>query len=486
MLGKFGRVNVNAEALIANDFHLQGGDARRASATCALSLDAPLKIGRIDPSGACRSAHYSTSATAPSSSRRRRGCRPTSTASTSRPTLNYQQAICRRRAGAARRAQCRLHRQRAHRRRARCAATTDFDVSPAARFRSAELSAYWSATEHVDWEGDLAYDATRAPRARAGSRTSAASNSLALALTGEAASDGSVAFGFNLNFSLDPRHGFTLSRRPLAQGGMVHATVYPRPQRQWRARSGRAARKGRADHDRHAPGRAHDRRQRLGHRRRPHALHADRRRASTRPASTTRCWCRRRRSRSSSRAPALPAEVADRAWSAAATSKARSMKSGELGFEGVDLELVDAAGKVVGTARTDFDGFFLFERVAYGTYTLRVSSELGGSREDRDRSRRQVRRDAPTRRSFGSARSSRRPCRPRRSGSRSDAVSSRQASQGAICRSRLDDGAVEKTRTSTAFRPQRPQRCASTSSATTARHEMSRRRERPALARRGP
>ena len=38
----------------------------------------------------------------------------------------------------------------------------------------------------------------------------------------------------------------------------------------------------------------------------------------------------------------------------------------------------------------------------------------------------------------------------------------------------VDAGAVEKTRTSTAFRPQRPQRCASTSSATTARHEMSR------------
>ena len=35
-------------------------------------------------------------------------------------------------------------------------------------------------------------------------------------------------------------------------------------------------------------------------------------------------------------------------------------------------------------------------------------------------------------------------------------------------RPRFHDGAVEKTRTSTAFRPQRPQRCASTSSATTA------------------
>jgi hypothetical protein len=50
------------------------------------------------------------------------------------------------------------------------------------------------------------------------------------------------------------------------------------------------------------------------------------------------------------------------------------IKNGELGFEGVDLELVDARGQVTGTARTDFDGFFLFERVAYGTYRLRVSA----------------------------------------------------------------------------------------------------------------
>jgi hypothetical protein len=36
------------------------------------------------------------------------------------------------------------------------------------------------------------------------------------------------------------------------------------------------------------------------------------------------------------------------------------------------------------------------------------------------------------------------------------------------------NGAVEKTRTSTAFRPQRPQRCASTSSATTAHRDIPR------------
>ena len=49
------------------------------------------------------------------------------------------------------------------------------------------------------------------------------------------------------------------------------------------------------------------------------------------------------------------------------------VKSGGLGFEGVDLELVDAGGKVVSTSRTDYDGFFLFERVAYGNYAVRVA-----------------------------------------------------------------------------------------------------------------
>ena len=51
------------------------------------------------------------------------------------------------------------------------------------------------------------------------------------------------------------------------------------------------------------------------------------------------------------------------------------LKSGGLGFEGLDLELVNADGKLIGTTRTDFDGFFLFERVAYGRYSLRLSME---------------------------------------------------------------------------------------------------------------
>ena len=43
---------------------------------------------------------------------------------------------------------------------------TNFEVSPQPRFRSAEVSAYWSASDRVDWEGALAFDAGQ-KRARA-------------------------------------------------------------------------------------------------------------------------------------------------------------------------------------------------------------------------------------------------------------------------------------------------------------------------------
>jgi hypothetical protein len=45
------------------------------------------------------------------------------------------------------------------------------------------------------------------------------------------------------------------------------------------------------------------------------------------------------------------------------------------GFEGLDVELLDASGKTVASGRTDYDGFFLFERAAYGHYSLRLSAE---------------------------------------------------------------------------------------------------------------
>jgi hypothetical protein len=51
------------------------------------------------------------------------------------------------------------------------------------------------------------------------------------------------------------------------------------------------------------------------------------------------------------------------------------VKSDGSGLEGLDVELLDVAGKVVATARSDYDGFFLLERIAYGRYTLRLSAD---------------------------------------------------------------------------------------------------------------
>ncbi|MGZ5795009.1 MAG: MSCRAMM family protein, partial [Croceibacterium sp.] len=52
---------------------------------------------------------------------------------------------------------------------------------------------------------------------------------------------------------------------------------------------------------------------------------------------------------------------------------------------GIELELVDPLGKVVATAFSEFDGFFAFERVPYGTYRLQISAGvarvLGAARE---------------------------------------------------------------------------------------------------------
>ena len=45
------------------------------------------------------------------------------------------------------------------------------------------------------------------------------------------------------------------------------------------------------------------------------------------------------------------------------------------GIEGLEIELLDATGNVVATTQSDFDGFFLFERVAYGRYSLRLAEE---------------------------------------------------------------------------------------------------------------
>jgi hypothetical protein len=42
-------------------------------------------------------------------------------------------------------------------------------------------------------------------------------------------------------------------------------------------------------------------------------------------------------------------------------------------LQGIDLELTDRSGRAVAATRSDFDGFFLFESVPYGSYGLRIA-----------------------------------------------------------------------------------------------------------------
>ena len=222
LLGKFHSVYVNVDALIANDFHLQGS-VPTTSREVRAQFDTPLRIGNtLVPAHA--EAHFvkhpDGSSLLEAASRLSATIDRFNLGAEVKYSRNYVPT------GPAPPDELRLGLLGSgHIGAVRIRGSTDFDIKPTARFRSAEVSAYWSASERGDWEGVLAYDDLQ-HRGRARLTHIMRHESFALALTGEATTKGDLALGFNLNFSLDPRHGLTLSRRPLAEGGMVHATVF--------------------------------------------------------------------------------------------------------------------------------------------------------------------------------------------------------------------------------------------------------------------
>jgi hypothetical protein len=366
LLGKIGPVNVDAEALVANDFHLEGGQLESLR-DYSVALDAPLKLGqtvlpahaavhltdRVDGSkqldaAARLSANLQRFNLATELHYQRqylRGQRPSGNT-----TIDFM--------GSGRIGDVRLR------------GTTEFDVSPGARLRTAELEAYWSMSDNVDLDGDLAYE-TVSNRVRAKLSYVRRLSTMAVALTGEAATDGSVAFGINLNFSLDPAHRFSLSRMPIAQAGEVHAVIY----------------RDLNDNGVHDRGEPFEKNAIVTTGTQQAEKPTDSRGSATVggltpyqpiavgvdvtslddpmlvPKKVLQVVVPR---------PGVPAEV-QIGLVGGGDVEGALVKSGDLGFEGVDLELVDAAGKVITKTRTDYDGFFLFERVAYGSYTIRVA-----------------------------------------------------------------------------------------------------------------
>ena len=246
-----------------------------------------------------------------------------------------------------------------------------WDVRPERRFRSAELSAYWAATDRADWEGAIAYDAA-ASRGRARVSHIRRFNSLAAAASIEAGTDGSVAVGINLNFSLDSSAGgFKLTSQRLASTGSVEARVYRdindngvRDRSEpWEEGATITTGQRVSEEATNKSGMV-----RVGGLQpfQPIAIGIDTSSLAD-PMLTPRKALQVVVPR-----PGVAAKL-DIGLVGAGDIEGALVKDDGRGFEGLDVELIDAAGKVVATTRSDYDGFFLFERVAYGRYTLRLT-----------------------------------------------------------------------------------------------------------------
>ncbi len=379
LLAKFGSVNVSAEAIAANDFHLRGGPAI-TSRDARVAIDAPIRIGRaLIP--AHTDIHYSDRAdgTAQLDAAARLSAQ-VDRFNLAADVKYTQQYLAKGPAPPAKVIADLIGTGRVGPVRVRGAAT--FDISPESRFRSVELTGYWSASDNADWEGTLAYDG---PQRRGRMRISHIRRfrGMAVALTGEAATDGSLAVGLNLNFSLDASHGLTLSRQPLASAGAIRARVYRDLNDNGIADPGEPFEKGALITAGHTvaetPTDAQGRVTIAGLPTfSPITVGIDRSSLGDpmlAPKKALQVVVPR---------PGIPAQV-DIGLVGAGDIEGAIVKNGGLGFEGLDLELVDSAGAVAGTARTDYDGYFLFERVPFGHYRIRLakaSAEVVGMAAD--------------------------------------------------------------------------------------------------------
>jgi hypothetical protein len=248
-----------------------------------------------------------------------------------------------------------------------------WDIKPESRLRTAEMSAYWSASDKADWEGAVAYDAY-AKRGRARVSHIRRFNALAAAASVEAGTDGSFALGLNLNFSLDSSAGgMRFTSQKLASTGTVEARIYRDLNDNGRRELDEPWEEGAAIttgqrvseevSDKTGLVRVNGLQPYM-----PIAVGID--------ASTLN---------DPSLAPKKALQLVVPRPGVAAKLEIGLVGAGDIegilvrgdgrAFEGLDVELLDAAGKVVASGRSDYDGFFLFERVAYGRYTLRLAAD---------------------------------------------------------------------------------------------------------------
>ncbi len=229
----------------------------------------------------------------------------------------------------------------------------------------------WAGKGDAEWRAELGYD-RGFDRARVGAGYTRRFNRLQLSAFGEVASDGSLAASLSLAFSFGPKPngGWRVSSEKLASRGQVIADVWMDDNGDGIRQPGEAPlagvpltaghgfidaatdQQGQATIDGLEPFR-------------PVLIGID---AGSLPDPYVQ--------------PALPGVVVSPRPGVATRVSLPMAAAGEIEgvvrrdggnpIEGLSLELVDAEGRVRAKTLTEFDGYFLFESVAYGRYTVRL------------------------------------------------------------------------------------------------------------------
>ncbi|MEY4269641.1 MAG: hypothetical protein RLZZ58_857, partial [Pseudomonadota bacterium] len=237
------------------------------------------------------------------------------------------------------------------------------------------LVAEWNGKKDSQWRAELGYDGAR-DRVCGGAGYIRKFDKFQLSAFGEVASDGSVAASLGLAFSLgpDPRKGgVRVSREKLASRGQVLATV-------WRDENGDGVRQAGEPVEANVPLTA--------------GLSVVDEATDARglamidglePFRAVMIGIDAGSLPDPYIQPALPGVVVtprpgmtmrvELPLVAAGEVDGTLIRDGGNEIGGALIELVDSAGRVRATTVSEFDGFFLFESVAYGRYTLRVSAD---------------------------------------------------------------------------------------------------------------
>ena len=249
-----------------------------------------------------------------------------------------------------------------------------YRLAPEKRFERVNFTGEWRAGDRADWRAELGYD-VGIDRGRAAIGIIRRFDKFSLTASAEAATDGSVAAGLNLAFSLgpDPRNGkLRFSSNKLANSGQALAIVYRDNNRDGKRQANEelvenvelTAGQSTALSPTDANGRSIiDNLEPF----RPVLIGID---SSSLPDPYVQ--------------PALPGVVITPRPGIAATVELPLVSAGEVEgtlmreggapLAGVGLELLDVEGRVTHQTQSEFDGFFLFEGVPYGAYLLRIQT----------------------------------------------------------------------------------------------------------------